>query len=168
LLHGSWMERFSQCSRPGCKCHTGKRHGPRSYVIINDNGRQRQKYIPNSFVKTAHRGLGQYKRLQKIVDRITHINLSLMGASRVSVGKLLWTQHVGVRLLSYCRTMRYTSCNRLMEPSWSLDERSSDTKSGSNLSMEYRLTARRNSIFFGMAVALVKHTTCGVTHERLR
>lgn len=80
LLHGSWMERFSTCSRPGCKCHTGKRHGPRCYVVINDNGLQRQKYIPTSLVGSAHRGLAQYKQLQKIVDRITTINLSLMKA----------------------------------------------------------------------------------------
>ena len=80
LLHGSWLERFSQCSRPGCKCHTGKRHGPRHYVVINDRGHQRQRYIPNSLVNKAQAGLAQYKRLQGIVERITRINLLLMKA----------------------------------------------------------------------------------------
>lgn len=78
LLHGSWLERYSQCSRPGCKCHTGKRHGPRHYVVINDGGLQRQRYIPNSLVDKAQAGLAQYKRLREIVERITRINLLLM------------------------------------------------------------------------------------------
>jgi hypothetical protein len=78
LLHGSWLERYSTCTRPDCACHSGKRHGPRYYLVINDNGQQRQKYIPNSLVKKAQTGLAQHKRLQQIVDRITQINLILM------------------------------------------------------------------------------------------
>ncbi len=78
LLHGSWVERFSTCSRPGCKCHQGKRHGPRRYLVVNVNGRQRQRYIPNSRVESALVGIRQDKRLREIVDRITAINLQLM------------------------------------------------------------------------------------------
>jgi len=78
LLHGSWVERYSTCSRPDCECHRGKRHGPRHYLVINDKGRQRQKYISNSQVQSAQTGLVQYRRLQEIVEKITHINLSLL------------------------------------------------------------------------------------------
>ena len=78
LLHGSWFERYSICSRPNCKCHDGQKHGPRHYIIINDHGKQRQKYVPNDQVDAARKGLQQYKRLQAIVDRITEINISLM------------------------------------------------------------------------------------------
>ena len=78
LLHGSWMERYSTCTRKGCACHQGKRHGPRYYLVINERGRQRQKYIPQSYLATAKRGLAQYKRLQEIVDRITQLNLLIM------------------------------------------------------------------------------------------
>jgi hypothetical protein len=78
LLRGSWVERFSTCSRPNCECHKGKRHGPRHYLVINEKGRQRQRYIPNACVEDAQAGLRQYKRLQEIVQRITSINLSLM------------------------------------------------------------------------------------------
>ncbi len=78
LLHGTWVERYSICSRPDCKCHQGKRHGPRHYLVINEKGRQRQKYISNSQVQTALTGLSQYRELQEIVDRITHLNLELM------------------------------------------------------------------------------------------
>ena len=78
LLHGSWVERYSVCSRAGCKCRRGERHGPRRYLVVNEAGSQRQKYVQNSRVPAALEGLAQYRRLQEIVDRITQINLALM------------------------------------------------------------------------------------------
>jgi len=78
LLHGSWVERYSVCSRADCKCRRGERHGPRRYLVVNEAGHQRQKYVKNSRVDAAMKGLSEYRRLQEIGDRITHINLALM------------------------------------------------------------------------------------------
>jgi hypothetical protein len=78
LLHGSWVERYSVCSRPDCKCRRGERHGPRHYLVVSEAGRQRQKYVANSQVKTALEGLAQHHRLREIVERITQLNLALM------------------------------------------------------------------------------------------
>jgi hypothetical protein len=78
LLHGSWVKRHSVCSRPDCECHSGKRHGPRHYLVVNEAGRQRQKYVPNSQVDVALEGIAQYRRLEEIVARITQVNLALM------------------------------------------------------------------------------------------
>ena len=78
LLHGSWVERYSVCSRPDCKCRRGARHGPRHYLVVSEAGRQRQKYVANSQVKAAREGLAQHRRLRQIVDRITQLNLKLM------------------------------------------------------------------------------------------
>ena len=78
VLHGSWVERYSVCSRADCKCRHGDRHGPRRYLVVNEAGHQRQKYVQNSRVAVALEGLAQYRRLQEIVDRITTINLALM------------------------------------------------------------------------------------------
>ena len=78
LLHGSWVERYSMCSRSDCKCRRGERHGPRHYLVVNEAGRQRQKYVANSQVKAAMEGLAQHRRLRRIVDRITQLNLKLM------------------------------------------------------------------------------------------
>jgi len=78
MLHGSWVERFSVCSRPGCRCHSGDRHGPRHYLVVHEGGQQRQKYVPNSQVDAAQAGLVEYRRVREIVDRITHINMALM------------------------------------------------------------------------------------------
>ena len=78
LLQGSCFERFSTCSRPACKCHQGKRHGPRRYIVVNENGRQRQKYIPNSMFENAQVGIKQFKRSQEIINCLTQINLKFI------------------------------------------------------------------------------------------
>ena len=78
LIRGSCFERFSTCSRPNCSCHTGKRHGPRYYLVIHEQGRQRQKYVPTAQVHAAMDGIEQYRRLQEIVEEITQINLALI------------------------------------------------------------------------------------------
>jgi hypothetical protein len=78
MLHGSWVERYSVCSIKNCKCHKGERHGPRHYLVINENGRQRQKYIPNSQVESGRHGVMEYRKAIDIIDRITSINLKLI------------------------------------------------------------------------------------------
>ena len=78
MLHGSWVERYSLCSNKNCKCRAGERHGPRCYLVINENGRQRQKYIPVSKVEAGKEGVRRHKRLMEIVDEITLINLQLI------------------------------------------------------------------------------------------
>ena len=78
LLHGSWVERYTVCARPDCECHRGARHGPRHYLVINEAGHQKQKYVRHAQVKAALQGLAEYRRLQEIVERITQINLTVM------------------------------------------------------------------------------------------
>jgi len=80
LLHGSWVERYSTCARPGCMCHVGKRHGPRRYLVVNSDGCQRQRYVPERLAGVVHEGLSQHRRLLEIVRRLTDLNLALMRA----------------------------------------------------------------------------------------
>jgi hypothetical protein len=78
LIRGSWFERFATCSRPNCSCHSGRRHGPRYYLVIHEQGRQRQKYVPAAQILVAMDGIEQYHRLHEIVEEITRINLALI------------------------------------------------------------------------------------------
>lgn len=78
LLHGTWVERYSTCSRPGCACHRGKRHGPRYYLVVNVDGRQRQRYVPKRLVGAVRDGLSQHRRLLEIVRRLTDLNLAML------------------------------------------------------------------------------------------
>lgn len=79
-LHGSYVERFSTCARKQCACHRGEKHGPRAYVVVYREGRQRQVYVPKDQVRAVKKGLWQDARAQELVRQITEINLALMRA----------------------------------------------------------------------------------------
>ena len=83
LIHGSYFERYSTCSRKACACHEGRRHGPRAYVALRSAGRPAQHYVRRSQVSAVQRGVEQYQRLLQVVDRITGINLELMRGGRL-------------------------------------------------------------------------------------
>ena len=83
LIHGSYFERYSTCSRTGCACHQGKRHGPRGYVALRSAGRPAQHYVRRSQVSAVQSGVEQYQRLLQVADRITGINLELMRGGRL-------------------------------------------------------------------------------------
>jgi len=78
LVHGSYLERFSTCSRNGCACHQGKKHGPRGYVVVHREGRQRQVYVPQEQVAVIRKGLRQHQQVLALLREVTDINLKLM------------------------------------------------------------------------------------------
>lgn len=78
LTHGSYLERFSTCTRKNCACHQGQKHGPRAYVVVYREGRQRQVYVPRGQLRAVRKGLRQHKRALVLLRQITDINLKLM------------------------------------------------------------------------------------------
>lgn len=78
VVHGSYLERLSTCSRKGCTCHQGKKHGPRAYVVIHRDGRQRQVYVPQEQVAPIREGLRQHGQALALLRQVTDINLKLM------------------------------------------------------------------------------------------
>lgn len=87
LLHASYLERFSTCIRPHCECHKGKKHGPRAYLAVYRDKRQRQVYVPQAEQAAVQRGLHQYKQMEEIVLAITNINLQLMRAGCLEISE---------------------------------------------------------------------------------
>ena len=83
IIHGSYFERYSTCSRPGCACHKGERHGPRAYVAERKDGKPKQHYIRKSQVGVVKKGIEQYHLMLRIADRISGINLELARAGRL-------------------------------------------------------------------------------------
>jgi hypothetical protein len=83
IIHGSYFERYSTCSRPDCACHREKRHGPRAYVAGRAEGKPRQHYIRKSQVGAVQKGIEQYHRMLEIADRISDINLKLARVGRL-------------------------------------------------------------------------------------
>jgi len=78
LTHGSYLERFSTCTRKGCACHEGNKHGPRAYVVVYRDGRQRQVYVPQKQIAAVRKGVRQHQQALKLLRQVTDINLSLM------------------------------------------------------------------------------------------
>lgn len=78
ITHGSFLERFSTCVRKNCVCHSGEKHGPRAYVVVYRDGKQRQVYVPQDQIKTVRKGLRQHERALKLLRQVTDINLKLM------------------------------------------------------------------------------------------
>ncbi len=79
-LHGSIVERYTTCQRPTCHCHKGKKHGPRHYLAINENGHQRPKYIRTADLDRARQGVANFHRIQGYLDRLTALNLEILRA----------------------------------------------------------------------------------------
>ena len=80
LMHGSFVERFSTCSRENCRCHRGEKHGPRAYVVVYRDGRQRQVYVPQAQLKVVAKALKQDAQAQGLLHQISECNLALMRA----------------------------------------------------------------------------------------
>jgi len=80
VLHGSFVERFSTCSRENCRCHRGEKHGPRAYVVVYRDGRQRQVYVPQTQLRAVRKALRQDAQAQGLLRQISECNLALMQA----------------------------------------------------------------------------------------
>jgi len=78
LVRGSVFKRLLTCSRPGCKCHSGEKHGPVTCFSIVRNGRNCQQYVPRSLESDAEAAVEAYNRLLGLVDRISDVNLALL------------------------------------------------------------------------------------------
>jgi hypothetical protein len=88
LVQGSYLERFSSCSRPNCSCHNGRKHGPRSYLVVYEGKKQRQIYVPQAQRKPIQEGIRQHEELRALVKEITRINVRLMRERALAASEL--------------------------------------------------------------------------------
>lgn len=79
VLRGSLLERMTQCSKPGCKCMRGEKHGPAYYLTISyPQGKTRQAYVSKDRKKIAEAWIGNYHRVWDALEEISRINLELL------------------------------------------------------------------------------------------
>lgn len=83
VIRGSAFERYSVCSRSGCRCHRGEKHGPRHYVAVTQDRKQRQHYIPRAQLEAVREGVRQFHRFLTLLDAVTAVNLTLMRGGRL-------------------------------------------------------------------------------------
>ncbi|MDH4260857.1 MAG: hypothetical protein OEW16_11235 [Gammaproteobacteria bacterium] len=79
VLRGSLIERYKRCGKPGCKCATGRGHGPKYYLSVSFPGRAPEMdYVPQvSHAETRER-LANYHRIREILEQVCEINRELL------------------------------------------------------------------------------------------
>ena len=86
LMRGSLYERERKCGRAACPCATG---GPRHkglQLTVNVGGRTRTRYVRQGERVVIEARIAAYRRLWKIVEELTAVNLALMNALPVEGG----------------------------------------------------------------------------------
>lgn len=79
LLRGSLIERYKRCGKPGCKCASGRGHGPKYYLSISRTGEHPQMdYVPQAYLEQVQAHLANYQRTRAILDEICAINRELL------------------------------------------------------------------------------------------
>ena len=79
ILRGSLIERFTVCSRPGCRClEKGEKHGPYLYVSIFDGKQSRQVYVPRSMHAQVRRWVHNAQRLSEAVGTLSALSVEMI------------------------------------------------------------------------------------------
>ena len=79
ILRGSLIERYKRCGKPGCKCATGRGHGPKYYLSLSRSGAHPQMdYVPQAYLTQVRESLANYQRTREILEEICAINRELL------------------------------------------------------------------------------------------
>lgn len=79
ILRGSLVERYKRCGKPGCKCATGRGHGPKYYLSISRTGqRPLMDYVPQECHDQVQKYLANHRRVREILDEVCQINQELL------------------------------------------------------------------------------------------
>jgi hypothetical protein len=79
ILRGSLIERYKRCGKPGCKCATGRGHGPKYYLSVSQPGaRPQMDYVPQAALDEVRRHVANYHRLREMLEEICAINRELL------------------------------------------------------------------------------------------
>lgn len=78
-LPGSLIERYKRCGKPGCKCATGRGHGPKYYLSVSQSGsRPQMDYVPCEHLQQVLRYVANYQHARALLKGICAINRELL------------------------------------------------------------------------------------------
>jgi hypothetical protein len=79
FLRGSLVERYKRCGKPGCKCATGRGHGPKYYLSVSFPGRRPEMiYVRQDEVKRVTEYLANLTAARELLEEICAINRELL------------------------------------------------------------------------------------------
>ncbi len=82
LLKGSLIERFTVCTKSGCRCARGHKHGPYLYASIFDGKRSKQIYVPKSMQQEGRSWVKNYENTKHLIDKISAFSIDLIKLER--------------------------------------------------------------------------------------
>jgi hypothetical protein len=79
IIRGSLIEQYKRCGKSGCKCMTGKGHGPKYYLSLSVyKGKSDVIYVPLNQVEKVKEYLQRYATFNSILKELCDINRELL------------------------------------------------------------------------------------------
>jgi hypothetical protein len=80
LLRASWVERFTTCGKPNCRCAQGQKHGPFYYLVANLASGNIRKFLLKSptQIQAGQHGVAGYQAHWEQLEELSQINLELL------------------------------------------------------------------------------------------
>jgi hypothetical protein len=79
IIRGSLIERYKRCGKAGCKCMSGKGHGPKYYLTLSIyKGKQDVIYVPLDQLVNVKAYLKKYQSLNTALKEVCDINRELL------------------------------------------------------------------------------------------
>jgi hypothetical protein len=77
-LQGSLVVRHVECGKPGCACHSGKKHGPYFVLSNRSRGRGSFAYLDRAAAARARTLVRRYREFRKGLVKLQRVNLALV------------------------------------------------------------------------------------------
>lgn len=81
LMRGTVYQRERKCGRATCTCATGGPRHPGLQLNVTLGGRTRTRYVRLGERAEVEAWVGTYRRLWRLVDELTEVNLALLHAT---------------------------------------------------------------------------------------
>ena len=81
IIKGSPVSLARACGQPNCRCRKGKKHVS-LYLSRSFKGRTTMTYIPHRYEDAVKEGVAEYKRVLKVLDKLSEVTLRLIKGRR--------------------------------------------------------------------------------------
>jgi len=72
LIRGTLAVRERLCGKANCRCARGQRHVS-LYLVVSEEGKPRQLFIPRSLEPVVRRWVSQYQRTRELLEEISRM-----------------------------------------------------------------------------------------------
>jgi hypothetical protein len=79
VVRGSLIERYLPCGKPGCRCASGRGHGPKYYLSVSyPQGRPQLQYLSQQQHAQVPALLKNFQQVRHLLEQICDINRELL------------------------------------------------------------------------------------------